>query len=85
MINATEARKGLFELIRRALYTHQPVHIRHREGQVVMLAQEDYEALIETLELLSVPGFRDSLVEAEEDVATGRTSSFDEVFGRGGE
>ena len=72
----------LFELIRTALSTHQPVRIRHREGQVVLLAEEDYEGLLETLELLSVPGFRESLVEAEEDVAEGRTASIGEVFGQ---
>ncbi|MDA2925116.1 type II toxin-antitoxin system Phd/YefM family antitoxin [Acidobacteria bacterium AH-259-G07] len=83
VVKATAARKELFKLIRKALRTHQPVHIQHREGQVVLLAEEEYEGLLETLELLSIPGFRESLAEAEADIAAGRTSSIDAVFGGG--
>ena len=51
-VNATEARRTLFDLIRRAARGHQPVTIRHKDGDVVLMAEEDYEGLIETLELL---------------------------------
>ncbi|MDA2937526.1 type II toxin-antitoxin system Phd/YefM family antitoxin [Acidobacteria bacterium AH-259-A15] len=84
-VKATAARKELFKLIRKALRTHQPVHIQHREGQVVLLAEEEYEGLLETLELLCIPGFKESLAEAEADVAAGRTSSMKAVFPGGGE
>ena len=80
-VTATEARKELFNLIRRALKAHDPVRIQHREGGVVLVSQEDYEGLIETLELLSVQGMRESLAEAEADVAAGRTVSIDEALG----
>jgi antitoxin YefM len=80
-VSATEARKELFNLIRRALAAHDPVRIRHREGGVVMLSEEDYEGLLETLELLSVEGMRESLAEAEADVAAGRTSTVDQILG----
>jgi antitoxin YefM len=80
-VTATEARKELFNLIRRALKAHDPVRIQHREGGVVLVSQEDYEGLIETIELLSVQGMRESLAEAEADVAAGRTVSIDEALG----
>jgi antitoxin YefM len=80
MVTATEARKELFNLIRRALRAHDPVRIQHREGGVVLVSEEDYEGLLETLELLSIPGMRDSIVEAEADVAAGRVASVDEVL-----
>ena len=81
MVTATEARKELFNLIRRALRAHDPVRIQHREGGVVLVSEEDYEGLLETLELLSIPGLSESIVEAEADVAAGRVASVDEVFG----
>ncbi len=80
-MNATEARKELFDLIRRAIRRHEPVRIQHRDGGVVLLAEEDYEGLLETLELLSVPGMRKSLAEAEKDVKAGRTVSVEQALG----
>jgi len=81
IVTVTEARKDLFNLIRRALRAHDPVRIKHREGGVVLVSEEDYEGLLETLELLSVPGMRESLVEAKADIAAGRTASIDDVLG----
>ncbi len=81
-VNATEARRTLFDLIRRAVHGHQAVTIRHKEGDVVLVAEEDYEALLETLELLSAPGFIKGLKKAEADVTAGRVHGLEEVFGR---
>jgi antitoxin YefM len=80
-LSATEARKELFDLIRRAIRRHEPVRIQHREGGVVLIAEEDYEGLLETIELLSVPGMRKSLVEAEKDAKAGRTVSVEQALG----
>jgi len=81
VVTATEARRELFNLIRRALRAHDPVRIQHREGGVVLVSEEDYEGLLETLELLSVPGMRESIAEAQADIAAGRTASVAEVLG----
>ena len=81
IVTATEARKELFNLIRRALRAHDPVRIQHREGGVVLVSEEDYEGLLETIDLLSVPGMRESVAEAQADIAAGRTVSIDEVLG----
>ena len=81
MVSATEARKQLFNLIQRALRAHDPVRIQHRDGGVVLVSEEDYEGLLETLELLSVPGMRESVVEAQADIAAGRVASVEQIFG----
>jgi len=78
-VPATEARKCFFDLVRRALKGHEPVRIQHREGAVLLISEEEYEGLLETLELLSVPGMCESLSEAEDDVAAGRTRGVDEL------
>jgi antitoxin YefM len=80
-VTATEARKELFELIRRAIHGHETLHIQHRDGGVVLLSEDEYEGLIETLELLSVPGMRESLAEANEDIAAGRTVTVERALG----
>lgn len=79
-VTATAARRDFFDLIKRALKFREPVRIQHREGDLVMLAEEDYEGLLETLELLSVPGMMDSIREAEDDIAAGRVVDAEDLF-----
>ena len=45
-----------------------------------MLISEEDESLLETLELLSIPGFKDSMELAKHQVKKGETYSVDEVF-----
>ena len=79
-VTATTARKEFFDLVKRALRFREPVRIQHREGDLVMLAEEDYQGLLETLDLLSVAGMMDSLREAEEDITAGRVVDAGDVF-----
>jgi antitoxin YefM len=79
-VTATTARKEFFDLIKRALKLREPVRIQHREGDLVMLAEDDYEGLLESLELLSVDGMMDSIREAEEDIAAGRVIDAADLF-----
>lgn len=80
-ITATSARAGLFSLIKDAAETHQPYHITSRSGEAVLIAKEDFESLLETLELLSTKGVLAGVRRAKKDIAKGRTYSVDEVFG----
>lgn len=80
-LTATEARKGLFALLKRSVRGHQQFRITHRDGDAVLLAQEDYEALLETLELLSTPGLLKSIRRARREIARGETFSLEEVLG----
>ncbi len=80
-LTATDARKRFFDLIKGASKEHKVFHVHHREGSAVLMSEEDYEGLMETLELLSVPGFRESLGVSAKQVQKGQTYSLDEVFG----
>ncbi len=44
------------------------------------LAEENYESVMETRKLLSIPGFYESIKEADKQIAKGETYSLDEVF-----
>ncbi|MCF6313108.1 MAG: type II toxin-antitoxin system prevent-host-death family antitoxin [Verrucomicrobiales bacterium] len=55
-MNYTEARNGLAEAMRRTVEDRDPITItRNGLGAVVMLAEEEYRAMTETLHLLSTP------------------------------
>lgn len=64
-INATNARKNLFNLMGSANQNHTPVHISGPRGNVVLISEEDWNSIQETLYLHSVPGLVESIKEAQ--------------------
>lgn len=62
-LNATEARSKLYALIDEASASHQPIVITGKRGNAVLLAEEDWNAINETLHMLSIPGMRESIRE----------------------
>lgn len=81
-LTATAARQQLFQLLEKSVKGHVPVKITTKSGDVILISQEDYESLLETLELLSTPGMLKSIKEAKGDIKAGRTKSLKEIFGR---
>jgi antitoxin YefM len=79
-LTATDARKGLFELLKGTNERHEVYRIRYRHGAAVLMSDVEYESLIETLELLSSPGFRAAFEQSQTEADAGDTRSFDEVF-----
>ena len=71
-VNVTEARANLYKLIDDASVSHEPVVITGKRGNAVLLAEDDWNAINETLCLLSVPGMRESIIE-------GMQENFDET------
>ena len=63
ILNATEARSRLYSLIDEAAETHEPIMISGKRSNAVLVSEEDWNAISETLHLLSVPGMRDSIKE----------------------
>lgn len=61
ILNATEARSKLYSLIDEAANTHQPIVIKGKRGNAVLVSEEDWNALLETLHLLSAPGMWESI------------------------
>lgn len=63
MLNATEARAKLYSLIDEAAETHQPIVIKGKRSNAVLLSEEDWNAINETLYLVSIPGMRESIMD----------------------
>jgi antitoxin YefM len=66
ILNATEARSRLYSLIDEAAETHQPIVITGKRGNAVLVSEDDWNSIAETLHLLSVPGMRNSIQEGME-------------------
>ena len=62
-LNATEARSKLYNLIDETAETHQPIIITGKRKNAVLLSEEDWNSINETLFLLSIPGMRESIRE----------------------
>jgi prevent-host-death family protein len=62
-ITASEARANLYRLIDEAATSHQPVLITGKRNNAVLVSEEDWLVLQETLYLLSIPGMRESIKE----------------------
>ena len=61
ILTASEARANLYRLIDQAAESHQPIHIAGKRSSAVLLSAEDWDAIQETLYLLSIPGMRESI------------------------
>jgi antitoxin YefM len=62
-LTASEARSKLYRLIDEAASTHTPILITGKRSNAVLIAEEDWRAIQETLYLLSIPGMRESIRE----------------------
>ena len=62
-LSASEARKRLYNLLDEVRETHQPVQIIGKRNTAVLVSEEDWRAIEETLYLLSIPGMRDSIIK----------------------
>jgi prevent-host-death family protein len=76
-ITASKARANLYRLIDEAAASHQPLLISGKRNKAVLVAEEDWEAIQETLFLLSVPGMRESIREGMEAPADACSEDLD--------
>lgn len=58
-ITATKARSSLFQLLDNVAASHEPVLITGKRGNAVLIAEEDWRSINETLYLLGIPGMRE--------------------------
>lgn len=62
-VTATEARKTLYKLLDDVSESHEPIQITGKRGNAVLVSEEDWRAVQETLYLHAVPGMKESIVE----------------------
>ena len=62
-LSASEARRLLFRLVDKVKETHEPIQIVGKRSSAVLVSEEDWRAIQETLHLTSIPGMRESIKE----------------------
>lgn len=60
-IRATHARSKLYQLLDEAADSHEPIKITGKRANGVLISEDDWRSIQETLYLLSMPGMRESI------------------------
>ena len=64
ILTASEARASLYRLIDQVAESHKPIVISGKRVNAVLVSEEDWDAIQETLYLLAIPGMRESIKDA---------------------
>ena len=62
-INVTNFRKNIYELLEQTVKFNEPVNVTTKDGNAVILSEEDYNGLMETLNLSSTPKMKEKIIE----------------------
>jgi len=62
-VNVTNARKDLYKLVQKVNLTHEPVEITGKDSNAILVGEDDWKSIQETLYLTSIPGMRESIIE----------------------
>ncbi len=62
-INITNFRKDIYELLEQTIKYNEPINITTKNGNAVVLSEEDYNNLMETLYISSIPGLKDDIIK----------------------
>ena len=62
-ITASKARDNLYKLIDETAESHEPIQITGKRSKAVLISEEDWQAIQETLNLMAIAGMRESIIE----------------------
>lgn len=62
-MNVTNFRKDIFKVLDDTVKYNNVVNVSTKEGNAVLMSEEDYEGIMETLYLSSIPGLKESIIE----------------------
>ena len=62
-VNITCFQKNMMQIIKQTIKYNEPLNIVTDEGNVILLSDEDYRGMIETINLLSIPDMREKLLD----------------------
>lgn len=64
-VNITNFRKNIYKLLESTIKYNEPINISTKNGNAVVLSEEDYNSLMETLYIESIPGLKEKILEAK--------------------
>ena len=63
--NITNFRKNIYELLKQTIEFNEPVNISTKDGNAVLISESDYNGLMETVYLTSIPKMKEKLVKGK--------------------
>lgn len=76
-LTASDARANLYRLIDETAASHQPIVIAGKRNSAVLVSEQDWSAIQETIYLLSIPGMRESIREGMKSPVNECTTELD--------
>lgn len=73
----SQARTNLFKLVEHTAKSHDPIYIVGKHNKAVLISEEDYRAIIETLYISSIPGMKESILTASKDAVENFSDNID--------
>lgn len=61
--NITNFRKNIYELLETTIKYNEPLNISTKNGNAIVISEEDYNNLIETLYISSIPGLKNEIIK----------------------
>ncbi len=66
-VNITNFRKNIYDMIEKTIEYNEPLNIVTKKGNAIVLSEEDYNSLIETLYISSVPNMKEEIIKRAND------------------
>lgn len=63
--NVTNFRKNIFSVLEQTIKYNETVNISTKDGNAVVMSEEDYRGVMETLYLLSSPELKEKILEGK--------------------
>lgn len=64
-VNATNFRKNIFEYLNSAVSFGDVINISTKNGNAIVISEDEYNSLVETVYLLSIPGMKEKLIDGK--------------------
>jgi antitoxin YefM len=73
----SQARNNLFAIMEHVVKSNEPTYIVGKKNKAVLISEKDYQALMETLYLISIPGMNESILQASKEPLEAFSESID--------
>lgn len=77
VLTASDARTNLYRLIDQTNESHEPVLISGKRNNAVLVSEDDWKSIQETLFLSSIPGMKDSIINGMKEPLSKSTKKID--------
>jgi prevent-host-death family protein len=77
VLNASEARANLYRLIDQTNDSHEPIIISGKRNNAVLISEDDWRSIQETLYLASIPGMKESIIEGMKEPLSSSVAALD--------